>query len=1212
MESQKKILKRVDYSKVSGSLELPNLVAIQTESFNEFVTKGYDEVLREIFPIESNNHVLRLSYVSSTFAEPDANVEKCKDHNRTYKKRLLAKLKLENLSTGNIVMQEALLGEFPWMTDSGTFIIKGVERVVVSQIIRSPGAYYSKVRDKSGLYTYNCDMLPQRGTWLQFEVDAKNVVYVRIDRSKKVNACAFFRALGITDKEMFFDLFGHSDKLYETIKKDTEWKDNTSHQSLIDSGIKEIYDKIKPGEPFSIDGATNVLYDKFFNDRKYDLGKAGRYKFKKKLSIYDRLLDLTIAQNLDDPETGVTVYEKGTKIGVNELAHLREIQYFEKGGCLNTYDCFNPKIEKSNFSMAVVEVYKDETRTETIKIVGTDLSINKLALTIPDVIAGFNYYMTFIDGIGHKDDIDHLSNRRIKTVGELLQNQFRAGLVKLEKNIKDKMSIQKDDTNQSESIMRFLQANVLTSSINEFFSQSQLSQFMDQTNPLAELANKRRLSALGPGGLSKNRASIEVRDVHPSHYGRICPIETPEGPNIGLINNLCTYAKINEYGFIETPYRKVNKETFEITDTIEYLDAATEYEKYIAQADVETKIVDGKKIISGKKVVCRFHSEPAEVAKELIDYVDVSPKQIVSAPSACIPFLENDDGKRALMGANMQRQAVPLINPESPYVGTGMENKVAKDSGLAVVASEEGVVNYVDCKKIQITNNKGVEKEYDLSKFTRSNQGTCINQKPIVKVGQKIKKGEIIADGPSMDNGELALGQNVTVAFMTWDGYNFEDAVIMSERMVKDDVYTSIHIEEYDVDCRVTKNGEESITRDIQYAKESRKAHLDANGIIIPGTKVKEGDYLVGKVTPKGSTDPSADDRILRAIFNEKSSEGKDTSLKVPHGGGGIVIDVKTLTREDGDELNPGIIKTIKVFVAQKRKISEGDKMAGRHGNKGVISRIVPVEDMPYLADGTPVDIILNPIGVPARMNIGQVLELHLGMAAKNLGFKVATPVFDGVSNLELQDLMKKANIDPDGKTVLYDGRTGEPFEERIAVGVMYMIKLSHMVDDKLHARATGPYSLVTQQPLGGKAQNGGQRCGEMEVWALEGYGAAHILQEVLTIKSDDIIGRRLTYKSILDGKIIPNPGLPEAFKVMIKELQGLGIAATVLDNEGKEIDMQQISKEDEEEITKKARASEGNTFSQSYSGFNGEEEVEDLYGNAIEDINGFEVSDEE
>ncbi len=1157
--SQKMI--RKDFSKISGTLSLPYLVEIQTESFRQFVSEGIKEVFQDVYPIIAPSNNLELHYIDSYFDEPKYSIEECKNRDMTYAKPLKVKLGLKNnVEHGEIKVSDVFMGDFPWMTDSGTFIINGAERVIVSQLVRSPGIYFSKSRDKSGKYVYGGDIIPGRGTWLQFETDAKEIIYVRIDRNRKVLATVLLRALGITSKDTIINLFGDNPRLLATLEKDPAMAEMVDAGESMRSAMIEIYNKLRPGEPATEEGSKTLLIQKFFDSRRYDLAKAGRFKFNKKLGIYNRLIERDIAEDLCDVN-GEIVYPAGTHIGKEEINHLKELQVFEKGAHLTALNV-NEEVENSNM-VQMIKVYTNDQREKVTNIIGMDLRINKKNVTISDIVATFSYLINIMDGFGDTDDIDHLGNRRIRTVGELLQNQFRIGLSRMERSVKERMTISESTNVTAQGLTNI---RPLTSSIKEFFSSSQLSQFMDQTNPLAELTNKRRLSALGPGGLSRERAGMEVRDVHFSHYGRICPIETPDGPNIGLINNLCTYAKVNQYGFLETPYRRVNKQTLEVSETCDYLSADDEFDKVIAQANIKLHNVKGKKIISDDYVVARHRGENIMAKKETVDYVDVSPKQIVSIAAACIPFLENDDAKRALMGANMQRQAIPLLRPHAPFVGTGMEHIIAKASGLAIVSKEAGMVKYVDSKTIIIDEDSGKEARYNLTKFARSNQGTTINQVPIVKKGQKIAADEVIADGPAMEDGELALGQNVTIAFMTWDGYNFEDAVIMSERMVKEDIYTSIHIEEYDVECRETKLGPEEITIDIPNVSEEAKSQLDERGIVVPGAEVKEGDILVGKITPKGQGEPSPEEKLLMAIFGEKTKEGKDNSLRVPHGGAGIILDVKIFSRAKGDELAPGVNEVVRVFIAQKRKISEGDKMAGRHGNKGVISRILPVEDMPYLPDGTPVDIMLNPLGVPSRMNIGQVLEIHLGMAAKKLGLKVATPVFDGVSNDELMQMMNDAGMAKDGKTVLYDGRTGEPFDERISVGVMYMIKLAHMVDDKLHARAIGPYSLVTQQPLGGKAQNGGQRFGEMEVWALEAYGAAHTLQEILTVKSDDMIGRAKTYEAIVNGRPIPDPGIPESFRVLQKELQALAIDVKVLDTEGNEIDMKAVAKASQRE----------------------------------------------
>ena len=1151
---------RINFSKISGNLPLPYLVEIQTESYKSFLETGINEALVDIFPIENYNKSLSIEYHSGGFRleTPKYNPLQCKEKDLTFSSSLKVKLYLNDKMTGELKESEVFMGEIPLMTESGTFIINGAERVIVSQIVRSPGAYLAKTFDtKLGKYIYNADLIPGRGTWLQFESDIKNFLWVRIDRQRKMPATILLKALGFEKDEDILELFGDRDWLKQTLEKDSDSK--TSLKAL-----KEIFKKLKPGEPITDEGVHTFLVHKFFDDKTYDLGIAGRFKYKQKLGIYNRLIDRILAEDLFSAE-GELKYRKGTLLTKEIIDSLQDEDFFEKGACAHQLTV-NDKLDNHNI-VTIVKVYANDKKDLVSNVIGTDLNLTEPRVTIPDIIALFSYFMNLMDGFGSTDDIDHLSNRRIRCVGELIQNEFRKGLSKMAKNVTSKMSItigeNKDLTPQS-----LINVRPLGSAIREFFATSQLSQFMDQINPLAELANKRRISALGPGGLARDRASMEVRDVHFTHYGRICPIETPEGQNIGLINNLATYAKIDRYGFIETPYRKYDKNTGKILEDAVYLSANDENDHIIAQA---TNDIKGDTFISDK-VVSRFNGKNILADKKDVDFVDESPIQIVSVAAACIPFLEHDDNTRALMGANMQRQALPLLRPHAPYVGTGLEHKIATDCGLAVVAINDGVVTYSDSKTIKVMEEKG-ERTYQLQKFERSNQGTCINQTSIVHKGDKVKKGQIIADGPSMENGDLALGQNVTIAFMTWEGYNYEDAVIMSERLVKDDVYTTIHIESYEVECRDTKNGEEMITPDVPNISMESKAHLDNDGIVIIGTEVKEGDILVGKVTPKGSSEPSPETKLLDAIFGDKSKDGKDSSLRVPHGGAGTVLDVKIFTRENGDELNPGVKKKVRVYVVQKRKISEGDKMSGRHGNKGVISRILPVEDMPYLPDGTPVDIMLNPQGVPSRMNIGQVLEVHLGMALKKLGgVKIATPVFDGISNEEIMNIMKEAKCPSDGKYTLYDGRTGEKFDDRINVGVMYMIKLVHMVDDKLHARATGPYSMVTQQPLGGKAQNGGQRFGEMEVWALEAYGAAYTLQEMLTIKSDDRVGRRRTYEAIINNKPLSKPSIPEAFKVLTKELMALSMDVELRDKEGKIIDMDVLARQTQKEEQKSMR----------------------------------------
>ena len=1161
---------RINFSKISGSLELPNLVEIQTDSYKWFLETGIEEVMKEVFPIASYTETSFIDFVSCELREPKHSFLECKDHDYTYSSKLYVKLRLRNVDDGEMKEEEVFMGDIPLMTESGTFIVNGAERVIVSQIVRSPGAYISKEMDKNGKMIYNADLIPTRGTWLEFETDPKGLINVRIDRQKKMAATVILKALGLDNEKILHKLFGKNAMLEATIEKDKDLE--TPFDALV-----YIFKKLKPGEPITPEGVANFLIQKFFDHKRYDLGRAGRFKYRSKLGIYSRLAGRYLAENLVDAN-GEIIKAKGEYISKQDVLDFMDKEIFENGAhvieikpnkaLLEALDRAAPKGKADpeisqifSGKVNMVKVYIDEKMNEVQNVVGTDLNLTVECLTFSDIIAIFSYLMNIMAGFGEVDDIDNLGNRRVRCVGELIQTQFRIGLTKMVKTVQQKMSISDMKTSSIKSLMNI---KPLTSTIREFFASSQLSQFMDQTNPLSELANKRRISALGQGGITRDRASMAIRDVHPTHYGRICPIETPEGQNIGLINNLATYAKINKYGFIETPFRVVEKGG-KVTDNAVYLSADDEKDHYIAQANVK---MDENGFIVDEEVVARHNGENVLVTPDMIDYIDVSPKQIVSIAAACIPFLENDDAKRALMGANMQRQALPLLKPETPFVGTGVEARVAKDAGLAVVSASEGTVEYVDSRQIIVKEAKG-RRIYDLQKFQRSNQGTCINQTAIVKVGDKVKVGDILADGPSMKDGDLALGQNVTIAFMTWEGYNYEDAVIMSERLVKDDTYTTIHIEEYTIDCRDTKLGPEEITRDIPNVSEEARAYLDENGIILKGVEVKEGDILVGKTTPKGQSEPTPEEKLLMAIFAEKTKDTKDSSLRVPHGGAGIVVDIKIASREAGDELPPGVKKSVRVYIAQKRKISEGDKMSGRHGNKGVISRILPECDMPFLADGTPIDIMLNPLGVPSRMNIGQILEIHLGLACKKLGIKIATPVFDGITEKEIYDLMDKAGLDADGKTVLYDGRTGERFDERISVGTMYMIKLVHMVDDKIHARATGPYSLVTQQPLGGKAQNGGQRFGEMEVWALEAYGAAHTLQEILTIKSDDRVGRRKTYEAIIKGQDIPEPGIPEAFNVLVKELSALCMDVRLIDKDGRKIDTDALAREAQKEERK-------------------------------------------
>ena len=1157
--AKSKITRR-NYSRISGSLELPNLVEIQTNSYKWFKEVGIKEVFDDIYPITNFNETLSLEFVDCAFDEPKYSVNESKDRDANYAAPIRATLRLINSGTGEIKEQEVSMGDFPLMTDSGTFIINGAERVIVSQLVRSPGAYFADAIDKSGKTVFEGSIIPSRGTWLEFENDAKDVLNVRIDRNRKIPGTVLLRALGLSSNEDIIDVFGDHEFILNTLAKD-----NTTNT---EEALIEIYNKLRPGEPATLEGATSLLYTRFFDPKRYDLAKAGRFKFKKKLSLLDRIAGRVLAEDVKDID-GNVVCTKGTVITNEVIDTLRPV--FEAGA--HTVEMkTNPRLE-SNGVLQVVHVYVDESRTKVMKVIGTDLSLNCKYVTISDMIAAYSYMLNLVDifnsydlapedrvshmaRIGLLDDIDHLGNRRVRSVGELIQNQFRIGLSRMERVVKERMSLSEVDSVTPQSLTNI---RPLTAAMKEFFASSQLSQFMDQINPLAELTNKRRLSALGPGGLSRDRAGYEVRDVHASHYGRICPIETPEGPNIGLISTLASYAKINEYGFIETPYRKVNKCVID-EDDVRYLTADEEKNYIIAQANVQTS--DEGEILD-EQVIARHLGENIMAKREDVDFIDISPKQIVSVATSCIPFLENDDATRALMGANMQRQAVPLLNPHTPFVGTGMEYQAARDSGAALVSKHNGTVSYVDAKRIEIVDDEAVVHKYRLTKFAISNAGTCINHKPIVKVGEEVVVGQVLADGPAMEQGELALGQNVLVGFMTWNGYNYEDAVIMSERLVKEDVYTSIHIDEYSIECRDTKLGPEEITRDIPNVGDEARKNLNSDGIIMIGAEVKEGDILVGKVTPKGQAELSAEEKLLLAIFGEKSREVKDNSLRVPHGGAGIVHDIKIFDRKNGDELQPGVNRVVKVYIVQKRKISEGDKMAGRHGNKGVISKILPIEDMPHLEDGTPLDIMLNPLGVPSRMNIGQVLELHLGYAARQLGLYIATPAFDGLHREDLEALMKEAGMNEDGKQPVISGRTGEYFDSPVSVGIMYFVKLSHMVDDKLHARSVGPYSLVTQQPLGGKAQNGGQRFGEMEVWALEAYGAAYTLREILTVKSDDVVGRVKTYEAIVKGQPMPEPGLPESFRVLKKELQALALDIRLLDENDQEIDERNI--EDEE-----------------------------------------------
>ncbi len=1135
---------RRDFSRVNNSLELSDLLEIQTKSYNWFIQEGIKEVLEEISPVENFSGTLSLVFGEYSFDEPRHTIKECKEKKTTYAAPLKVQTRLFNNETGEVKEQEIFLGDMPLMTDSGSFIFNGSERVIVSQLVRSPSVYYGREIDKNGRSIISSQIIPTRGTWLEYKLNSKDVVDVRIDRNRKVVITAFLRAFGLSSNDDMLKLFGNDEYLMNTLEKDST--KNT------DEALLEIYEKLKPGEPATLDSAKNQLITRFFDNFRYDLAKVGRYKFNKKLNICDRLLNQTLAEDIK--VDGKVIIKSGTKITNEVMNTLKPILD-------NGYGMIDATMDKElddHTMVQVVSVYSPLDSKKVVKVVGNDQSINVKTLTISDIYASVSYYLNLLHNIGSIDEIDHLSNRRLRQVGELLQNQFRIGVARMERVIRERMTTLDVETATPKTLINI---RPITAVIKEFFGSSPLSQFMDQINPLSELNNKRRLSALGPGGLSRDRAAMEVRDVNVSHYGRICPIESPEGANIGLITSLANYAKINDYGFIMTPYRRVKNG--KLQDQIDYLTADEENGHIIAQAKVE---MDNGTIIQ-KHVPARQNGENILATPEEVDYIDVAPQQIVSVTTSCIPFLDHDDAHRALMGSNMQRQALPLLKAEAPLVATGVEAQAAKDSGVAVIAKADGVVEYVDGKKIIVKTTKAKD-IYMLKNFEGSNAGTCYHQRPIVRVGDAVKRGQIIADGPSTDKGEVALGKNLVVAFMTYNGYNYEDAVILNERMVKDDVLTSIYIEDYEIQCRDTKLGPEEITRDIPNVSEESRKNLDANGIIRIGTEVKEGDILVGKVTPKGMVELTSEEKLLHAIFGEKTREVRDTSLRVPHGGAGIVHDIKIYTKKDSDELPSGVSKEIRVYIVQKRKIQVGDKMAGRHGNKGVISLVAPQEDMPYLPDGTPVDILLNPLGVPSRMNPGQILEMHLGMAAKKLGVYTATPVFDGATWDDIKDMMVEAGMDPDGKTVLYNGKTGEPFDNRVAVGVMYMIKLDHMVDDKLHARATGPYSLVTQQPLGGKAQFGGQRFGEMEVWALYAYGAAHVLQEILTVKSDDVVGRVKVYESIVKGKPVNQAGVPESFRVLVKEFQALGLNIAMITEDGKEVDVKTLEEEEEKEVS--------------------------------------------
>ncbi len=1108
---------RLNFGRTQEVLEMPNLIELQKNSYDWFLREGLQEMFRDISPILDFTGNLVLEFIDYNLGESKYSVDECKERDVTYAAPLRVRVRLINKETGEVKEQEVFMGDFPLMTENGTFIINGAERVIVSQLVRSPGVYYSEQIDPNGKKLYLATVIPNRGAWLEFETDANDIISVRVDRTRKLPATVLLRALGFSFDAQIMDLLGENEYVRSTLEKD-----GTDSE---DEALIEIYKRLRPGEPPAVDNARQLLQTLFFEPKRYDLASVGRYKLNKKLALKRRILNTNAAVRVVHPETGEIICEAGDFID-RKLAE---------------------KIEAAGISRLDVRLRDGGT----VRVVSNGLpAVDFKTITKEDIVATISYIVCLFKGLGRVDDIDHLGNRRLRSVGELLQNQFRIGLARMERVVKERMTIQDVDIITPQALINI---RPVVAAVKEFFGSSQLSQFMDQTNPLAELTHKRRLSALGPGGLSRERAGFEVRDVHHSHYGRMCPIETPEGPNIGLIGAMSTYARINEYGFIETPYRRVDRENKRVTDEIFYLTADEEDEYAIAQANAP---LDENGWFTETRVTVRYKHETLVIPADQVDFMDVSPKQVVSIATALIPFLEHDDASRALMGSNMQRQAVPLLRTQAPLVGTGMEYKVACDSGVVVLAKRPGVAEKVTANEIIVRANDGTLDKYKMIKYSRSNQGTCINQKPIIRRGTRVEAGQVLGDGPSTDKGELALGRNVLVAFMPWEGYNYEDAILINEKLVREDVFTSIHIEEHECDARDTKLGPEEITRDIPNVGEEVLKDLDERGIIRIGAEVGPGDILVGKVTPKGETELTAEERLLRAIFGEKAREVRDTSLRVPHGESGIVVDVKVFSRDRGDELSPGVNQLVRVYIAQKRKISEGDKMAGRHGNKGVIAKILPEEDMPFLPDGTPIEIVLNPLGVPSRMNIGQVLETHLGMAAKALGIHVATPVFDGANEESIKQLLEKTGLNLTGKVQLYDGRTGEPFDNRVTVGYAYMLKLAHLVDDKIHARSTGPYSLVTQQPLGGKAQFGGQRFGEMEVWALEAYGAAYTLQELLTVKSDDVVGRVKTYEAIVKGENIPEPGVPESFKVLIKELQSLGLDIKILSEDRREIEL--------------------------------------------------------
>ena len=1206
---------RKDFAKVGDFIEMPNLIKVQKDSYDWFIKEGLGEVLKDISPIEDYSGNLVLEFFDYYMEDKTKySIEEAKERDATYSTRLHVKVRLINRETGEIKEQEIYLGDFPLMTDSGTFIINGAERVVVSQLVRSPGCYYADVFDtKTGKRTYTSTVMPLRGAWLEYETDGNDIFYVRVDRTRKVPVTTLLRAIGLVTDDQIRDLFGNEELIEATIAKDPI---KTQEEALI-----EIYKKLRPGELPTVEAARSLFDGLFYDNRRYDLAKVGRYKFDQKLSLATRITGKVASKDIMDAETGEVFVQAGEVIteevakdiqnsGINMVEVTvgeRTVKVIGNGtvdihAVLPTLDLSELEI-KENVNYQVLKNIIDTTdEKDIVKTIGE--RIDELVpkhITTEDMIASISYLLDLSHGVGNVDDIDHLANRRIRCVGELLQNQFRIGLTRLERVVRERMTIQDLDVVTPQTLIN---TKPITSSIREFFGSSQLSQFMDQTNPLSELTHKRRISALGPGGLTRERAGFEVRDVHYTHYGRLCPIESPEGPNIGLISALSSFASINEYGFIETPYRKIDPETHRATDIVEYMSADVEDNYIIAQA---SEPMDENGEFINERIRVRYRNEIIEVEKNKVQYMDVSPKQLVSVAAAMIPFLEHDDAKRSLMGSNMQRQAVPLMISERPIVATGIEYRAAKDSGILILAEDDGVIERVTGDAITVKYNNGKTVVHKLRKFKRTNGGTCINQRPIVKKGEIVKKGDAIADGPATKDGEMSLGKNCLVAFSTWEGYNYEDAILLNERLVKEDVFTSIHIEEYDCECRDTKLGPEEITRDIPNVGEDVLKDLDENGIIRIGAEVRPGDILVGKVTPKGETELTAEERLLRAIFGEKAREVRDTSLRVPHGEAGTIVDVKIFTRDNSDELGPGVNQIIRCYIATKRKISVGDKMAGRHGNKGVISRVLPEEDMPFLPDGTPIDILLNPLGLPSRMNLGQILEVHLGGAAKALGWHVSTPVFDGATQEDVEELLQQAGMSPDGKSILYDGRTGDPFDKPITVGVMYMLKLHHLVDDKIHARSTGPYSLVTQQPLGGKAQFGGQRFGEMEVWALEAYGAAYTLQEMLTVKSDDVVGRVKTYEAIVKGENIPEPGVPESFKVLVKELQSLGLDVRLYSEDNQELELKENIEDGidfdpeknkdilaEEEVVAEDDLSDGYTEDVSDDKLLDEEEIED------------------